>query len=500
MLVPRFRVLAGLLLAAVILGSGLVSARGALAAGPDANTPVQSFAGAGRDPLPPGSSAVVRAEGDCLRMRETGSLAARQITCLAEGTTVLVLPSTVDADGLRWQLVSSGAVTGWVADQYLQPAVASTPAPGVACNAKPTSYKPGLTGFVPAQGGTGMVVWGGGTMAGVENAMVARGCVPKAVWTSRADGELVGYLFGAPDFVNQAWRSTFADGWLSGGRVLLIVCEDPATGRVAAAALPAPGGIPARSPAPVFTGRTPAPNVTSAAVAVVDEASGTLLYEKKAHDRLAPASLTKIATAILAIEGMEPGAVVTSDVDSRTMYESSVMGLVPGDCFQASELLYGLMLPSGNDVALALARYQAGSDAAFVQGMNTLVKRLGLTDTTFTDPHGLGGPLHKSSAYDIAMLARYGMSLSRFRDVVKTGSYTAKGARTLSMYNTNALLSTYPAADGVKTGFTDEAGRMLAASAMKNGHRVYVVLLNDQNRDVDARALLDWAFNNHTWP
>ena len=118
----------------------------------------------------------------------------------------------------------------------------------------------------------------------------------------------------------------------------------------------------------------------------------------------------------------------------------------------------------------------------------------------FIDPHGLGGPLHKSSAYDIAMLARYGMSLSRFRDVVKTGSYTAKGARTLSMYNTNALLSTYPAADGVKTGFTDEAGRTLAASATKNGHRVYVVLLNDQNRDVDARALLDWAFGNFTWP
>ena len=495
--VPRFRLFIGLLLAAVIL-AGMPPSTPAHAAGPDTAATVESFAG--RDPLPPGSSAVVRAEGDCLRMRESGSLSARSVTCLPEGTQVLVLPSTTDADGLRWQLVSSGAVTGWVADQYLQPYVAAPAAAGPACTAKPTSFKPGLTGFVPTQGGTGMVVWGGGTLAGVENAMVARGCVPKAVWTSRADGELVGYLFGAPDFVNNAWRTTFADGWVSGGRVLLIVCENPANGQVTAAALPTPGGIPARAPAPIFTGRTPAPAVTSAAVAVVDEASGALLYDKKAHERLAPASLTKIATAIVAIEGMEPNAVITTDVDSRKMYESSVMGLVPGDCFAANELLYGLMLPSGNDVALAIARYQAGSDAAFVQSMNTLVKRLGLTNTTFIDPHGLGGPQHKSSAYDIAMLSRYGMSLPRFRDVVKTGSYTARGARTLSMYNTNALLSTYPAADGVKTGFTDEAGRTLAASATKNGRRVYVVLLNDQNRDVDARALLDWAFANHTWP
>ncbi|MGE3855879.1 MAG: D-alanyl-D-alanine carboxypeptidase [Dehalococcoidia bacterium] len=493
----RFRLLAGLLLATIILGA-TASTRPASAAPPDADpAPTQNFAG--RDPLPPGSSAIVRAEGDCLRMREAGSLAARSITCLPEGTTVLILPSTVTADGFRWQLISSGSLTGWAADQYLQPYVGA-PVAGPACTLKPAAYKPGLTGFVPNKGGTGMVVWGGGTLAGIENAAEARGCTPKAVWTSRPDGELVGYLFGAPDFVNNDWRATFRDGWLSGGRVLLIVCEEPGTGRVQAAAVPMPGGIPATAPAPIFTGRSPAPTTTAKAVAVIDEASGALLYGKQEHERLAPASLTKIATAIIAIEGMEPNAVVTTDVDSRKMYESSIMGLIPGDCFQTSDLLYGLMLPSGNDVALAIARYQAGSDAAFVQGMNTLVRRLGLTDTTFTDPHGLGGPQHRSSAYDIAMLSRYGMSLPRFRDVVKTGTYTAKGARALSMYNTNALLSTYPSADGVKTGFTDEAGRTLAASATKNGHRVYVVLLNDPNRDTDARALLDWAFSNHTWP
>ena len=496
--VPLAVTLAVVMLAVVTLGT-LPFTHPTHAAPPTGTAPVEQFTA--RDPLPPGSSAVVRAEGDCLRMRESASLSARAITCLPEGTTVVILPSVLTTDGLRWQLVNAGPLTGWVADQYLAAYAGAGTAAGASCSLpNAPAYRPGLTGFVPTAGGTGMVVWGGGTLAGVENAAFARGCTPKAVWTSRADGELVGYLYGAPEFVNAAWRSTFPDGWLSGGRVLLILCEDPSTGRTAAAAVTLPGGIPPRAPAPIFTGRAPAPTVTAAAVAVVDEASGALLYQKGAHDRLPPASLTKIATAILVVEGMEPGAVITADVDSRKMVDSSVLGLIPGDCFSTNDLLYGLMLPSGNDAALAIAQYQGGSEGAFVLQMNTLVRRLGLTDTTFTDPHGLGSPIHRSSAYDIAMLARYGMSLPRFREVVKTGAYTARGARELSMRNTNALLSSYPSADGVKTGFTDDAGRTIAASATKNGRRVYVVLLNDQNRDTDSRALLDWAFVNHSWP
>ena len=500
MFVPRLRLLLAMLLATLALGT-LVSTSNVHAAPPEVSPDIVTAA---RDPLIPSGSAVVRADGGCLRLRETPSLAGRELVCLSEGTKVSVLPLTQNADGMRWQRVTSGALTGWVSDQYLapfDPNAPVTPTPPVvapASCAAPASYKPGLTGFIPTTAGVGLVVWGGGTMSGIENASITRGCTPKAVWTSRPDGELVGYLFGAPNFVNDAWRSTFPDGWVSGGRVLLIVCDGPSQ-VTTAASLNGPGGLPARAPAPIFTGRAPAPSVTSLAVAVVDEASGAVLYQKDAHKRLPPASLTKIATAIVAIEGMEPGNVVTTDVDSRSMIGSSVLGLVPGDCFATKDLLYGLMLPSGNDVAVALARY-AGGEAAFVQQMNTLVRRLGLTNTTFTDPHGLGSDLHLTSAYDLAMLSRYGMSLPRFRDVVKTASYTAPGGRSLSMYNTNVLLNSYPGADGVKTGFTDEAGRTLAASATKNGHRVFVVLLNDQNREADARALLDWAFTNHTWP
>ena len=155
-------------------------------------------------------------------------------------------------------------------------------------------------------------------------------------------------------------------------------------------------------------------------------------------------------------------SVVTTDVDSRTMIDSSVMGLVPGDCFTVNDLLYGLMLPSGNDVALALGRYEAGSDAAFVHKMNTLVRRLGLTDTTYTDPHGLDDPQHLSSAYDIAMLARYGMTTPEFRTIVDAERYTAHGSRTIAMESLiSGLLRWVPDSSGVKSGYTDGAGRKI---------------------------------------
>ncbi len=504
-MVPRFRLPIAIILATALL-STLITSSPAHAAGPEAGAPVTSVTlFAGGTPLPTGSEGIVRADGECLRLRESPGLAGAEIVCLPEGTVVVVLSTAQVVDGFSWQMISSGGRTGWVADDYLAPHDGSIPtsvsASASACQTgTPTAYRPGLTGFVPRVGGVGLVVWGGGTVAGIENASLSRGCTPKAVWTSRLDGELVGYLFGAPSFVNDEWRATFPDGWVSGGRVLLVVCEKPSEIAASSAAIGGTGGIPATAPPPTFSGVGSAPNTSALAVAVIDEASGAVLFEKDGHRPLAPASLTKIATAIVAIEGMEPSSIITTDVDSRKMPGSSVLGLIPGDCFTGGELLYGLMLPSGNDVAVALARYQGGSEAAFVQQMNTLAARLGLTSTHFTDPHGLGSPEHLSSAYDIAMLARYGMSLARFRDVVKERAHTSPGARTLSMYNTNSLLSNYPGADGVKTGFTDEAGRTIAVSASRSGNRVYVVLLNDQNRDVDARSLLDWAFANHTWP
>lgn len=242
----------------------------------------------------------------------------------------------------------------------------------------------------------------------------------------------------------------------------------------------------------------PAPFNIALAAIVIDEASGAILYEKDAHRQLQPASLTKIATAILAAEDGRLDETFTIDVDSRTMRGSTVMGLVPGDHFTMRDLLHGLMMPSGNDAAIAIGRAVAGSDAAFVQQMNDLSHRLGLTDTNWANPHGLNGLDHRTSAYDLAILSRYYMSFSDLRDVVSKPSYTARGDRAIQMWTLNPLFG-YPGVDGLKTGYTRSAGNTLVASRVMDGHRIFVVILNDGNRAGDAWALAQWASAAYRW-
>ncbi|MDA1062301.1 MAG: D-alanyl-D-alanine carboxypeptidase, partial [Chloroflexi bacterium] len=255
----------------------------------------------------------------------------------------------------------------------------------------------------------------------------------------------------------------------------------------------------ARSAAPVLIGPA-APAVEAAGAVLIDEASGAVLFDLNAHTPLAPASLTKIATAILAIEGSDLDGWAANQIDYRDLPGSSVMGLLPGDCFPIRDLLHGLMLPSGNDAALALAAHLAGSEDAFSASMNALVDRLGLTETRFANPHGLDAQGHLASAYDLAMLARYGMALPAFAETVGAPDWTTVGNRQLTLRNVNRFLASYPDADGVKTGFTGNAGRTLAASATRDGRRLYVVLLDAPSRFDDAAALLDWAFAQHRWP
>lgn len=242
----------------------------------------------------------------------------------------------------------------------------------------------------------------------------------------------------------------------------------------------------------------PAPGTSALAALVMDEGSGAILYAKEPDRELPPASLTKIATAILVAESGRYEDVVRVDVDSRTMRGSTVMGLIPGDEFTLRDLTYGLMLPSGNDAALAIGRHLAGSDAAFVAEMNRLATRLGLQHTHFENPHGLGGTSHYTSAYDLAILSRYMMSFPEIRQIVATPFHRATGSRVIEMGTLNGLMWVR-GVDGVKTGYTRTAGRTYALSAERDGHRVYVILLNAPNREGDGLALLEWAFANHRW-
>ncbi len=241
------------------------------------------------------------------------------------------------------------------------------------------------------------------------------------------------------------------------------------------------------------------PPITAHAAVVVDGETGRVLYDLNAHDRLPPASTTKIMTAILAIERGDLDRSVVSGIDARRMTGSSVMGLRPGVAITVQDLLYGLMLPSGNDAAIELAKSTHGSDAAFVDHMNQKARELGLQDTHFVNPHGLDNPDHYSTAYDLALLARYGMKDPRFASLVGTRDYRLSPPSDYSLHNGNSLLDRYAGADGVKIGWTEAAGWTLVGSAERDGHRLYATVLHSSDRDADAAALLDWAFQSYHW-
>ncbi|MBX7111670.1 MAG: SH3 domain-containing protein [Dehalococcoidia bacterium] len=492
----RRRVVALLLLVPLLLASPSAALTAGLPPTPDAGpAPVAA--------LTPGSSATVKADGDCLHIREAPALKAKQLTCLPEGAVVQILDGTQSADGYTWRKVQSGAIVGWAAEQFLQPADASTgacPASTAAPAQQVSTTTRGFTGGeVPAAGGFGLVVWRGGSTDDIATTAASGGCDLSAVWVTNPTGEFVVYIYGAPDVVNQPWLTRFSAGQVPAGTAVLIVCEGPTASALSTSAT-AQGGAggpdAAASTVEASAVTAAAPAIAAKTALVLDGASGKTLFDKDAHLPLPPASLTKMVTAILAIEQGDLDAWVKTDVDSRQMAGSSLMGLLPGDCFQLRDLVYGLLLPSGNDAALAIARHIAGSDDAFVDQMNAFLTRLGLKDSHFVNPHGLDAAGHVMSAYDLAQVAKYGMSLPVFARVVSTPQWTAKGSRTINLPNVNGFLSSYPGADGVKTGFTDAAGRTLVASATKNGRRIFVVLLNDDGRYDDAAKLMDWAFQN----
>jgi hypothetical protein len=236
------------------------------------------------------------------------------------------------------------------------------------------------------------------------------------------------------------------------------------------------------------------PEVTAQAAIVSDVASGQVLAEKNAHQRLAPASTTKIATALVALQrGQLEEQVV---VQESALIGGAQMGLSPGQVVTLEELLYGLLLRSGNDAATAIAQHIGGSVDGFVEMMNQAVEDLGLTDTHFVNPHGLDAPDHYASAYDLMVIARQALADPTFAEIVSTQEVTFRGRR---LSNRNELLGNYPGADGVKTGTTSEAGECLVVSATRDGHQVLVVVLGSQDRYGDATTLLDYYFDHYAW-
>jgi D-alanyl-D-alanine carboxypeptidase len=259
--------------------------------------------------------------------------------------------------------------------------------------------------------------------------------------------------------------------------------------------------VPISGPEPRRTLPVAPPPVTASEVAVVDDASGLLLYGASSHAHEAPASTTKIATAIVTLEHADSlDSSVRVTVNGLAMAQadgSSIMGLSPGQQLTLRTLLDGLLLPSGNDAAEQLAITVGESRTEFVGWMNSLATdELGLQDTHFVNPSGLDAAGHYSSAYDLAQLARRAMREDVFRQIVASPEIVAQG---LDLVGHNPLIGTYPGADGVKTGTTDLAGKVLVGSATRGGHRVFAVVMHSDDIGADTGAFLDWAFQSFTW-
>ena len=244
--------------------------------------------------------------------------------------------------------------------------------------------------------------------------------------------------------------------------------------------------------------KDPPPAISAAAVAVLEEPCGALVHSFNAHAHLPPASLTKIVTALVADERVNLAQTVQVTIDSAALTaatDATVMGLEPGQTLGMVDLLYGLLLPSGNDAALQIAQQVAGNVKAFADLMNARVAEAGLKDTHFVNPHGLDAADHYTSAYDIAVLGNLLLQKPDLAFIVGTRTYQPNwdGPR---VDNLNQLLGQYPGAIGVKTGYTLTAGHTIVAAAERNGRRFIVSVLGSGDNFGDATKLLDWAFTS----
>ncbi len=227
-----------------------------------------------------------------------------------------------------------------------------------------------------------------------------------------------------------------------------------------------------------------------------------VLYDQREHARRPQASTTKLMTALLTLERGKLDDKVTIDAEAADE-PGTRMGLARGQVLTVRDLLYGLLLPSGNDAAIALGAHIGGSTDGFVAMMNQRKSELGLNDTHFANPDGLDDPDHYSSAFDLAELARFALRSQPLLDeIVRTKSFRIAATPThpaFELTNLNQLLPSYPGADGVKTGTTPAAGQVLVGSATRDGHRIITAVMGSADRYADAVKLLDHGFADYAW-
>ncbi len=236
---------------------------------------------------------------------------------------------------------------------------------------------------------------------------------------------------------------------------------------------------------------------------LMEQDSGTVLYEKNSHEKLPPASMTKIMTLILVMEAIDKGKISWNDKIRVSEYAASMGGsqifLEPGEEMRVEDMVKGIAIGSANDASVAMAEHIGGSADSFVGLMNEKAKKLGLKDTFFKNATGLPAAGHYTSAHDMAIM---GKELLKHEEVTKfTGLYEdylrEDTDKKFWLVNTNRLVKFYPGVDGLKTGFTNEAKYCLTATANKNGMRVIAVVMGaptPKERNAQVTSMLDYAF------
>ena len=258
-------------------------------------------------------------------------------------------------------------------------------------------------------------------------------------------------------------------------------------------------------PAQAVTTAAGAPEIEGQSALLMEKETGDILYEKNAHDRLEPASVTKIMTLLLTMEAIDAGA-LTFDETVQVSARAAGMGgsqvyLKEGETMTVRDLLKAVAVASGNDAAVALAERIAGSESAFVERMNQRAAQLGMADTTFLNCTGLPAPGHLTSAYDIALMSRelilHHPGIREFTtiwiDSLRDGAF--------QLSNTNKLIRFYDGATGLKTGFTASAGYCMSATAERDGMELIAVVMKSTTRDTrneSAKSMLNFGFANYT--
>lgn len=248
-------------------------------------------------------------------------------------------------------------------------------------------------------------------------------------------------------------------------------------------------------------------NVNAKSAVLIDAGSGTILYEQNSHEALPPASVTKVMTMLLALEAVDRGQIHMDDSVTISQRAASMGGsqmyMEEGETQTVETLLKGMAICSANDACVAIGEYVGGTEEIFVEKMNQRAKELGMEDTTFVNTNGLPVAGHRTSAYDIALMSRELLSHPQTKEWFNTWQTTVKvglpGKKQteLGLTNTNRLIKQYPGANGIKTGFTQEAGYCLSGSATKGDLTLISVIMGAETskiRFAEAGRLLDYGF------